>query len=1380
MLIDRARRSHGGSRARFRGLSPAVAFGYSLHFGIGCAHQLSRRPWRPQIALKRKLAHDNADGRRQIIGQDQIATFESSVVVLGDPGMGKSVLAETLGRLPGSTHYRAGAFVLEADPTTPVETAGCIVIDGLDEIASSAAGRGVETVLTKLSAMGKPRFVLTCREADWLGATDRIKIADTFGAEPIVLHLLPFERHDAQSFLSDEFADADFSIDEILDHLESRGLDDVYKNPLTLRLLGEVARDAGALPRSRADLIGKSCMMMLTEKNERHFHARHAKTHANDLLLAAGAACAALLLCDRIAIFDGAYGQTPDGHVNIGDVARLKYGEPIADALKTRLFSADGEGRFIHVHRVIAEYLGAKWLAHCFGNGASENRMFALLAHGDGVPTSLRGLHAWIAHFSSSLAPRCIAVDPYAVLRYGDAETLSLENAHSLLAALKRLSEEDPYFHSEDWGRHPISGLIRPELTDEILSTIGISNRHEQLSLLLLEAMIGTDFATQNVDTFRHILFDQDRLSDQRSTAAEVLHATGAIDDWESVVRRLLTMGDSNSILTAKKVACMLATRKISAQACAETVLAWLGLTRSPLPRPAGDREVYVVIRDSMFSELDDEQAASLLDVIAEYCKPLIDSARHPAAVAIIDLVRLVTVRLLQKQCDVTVKRLWSWIEWSDRNHYPNHDCELAKIFRENTELRRSLISHVLLENGGSNIRLSSFKLHTVGLGLYPTDDDLVSVLNMLSETSDGDGASTQLFDDLLQMARTRHGLSDAVRRAALKLADGNAELTQILTDASKVRIPDRELEPAERDAKAEAEKQEIFRPHREFLIKEQSEVAAGNFLVLNTAAHIYLGRNRDFDSFIEPEKRLAEFLGCTLARKVRTGFVAVLTRNDLPTATEIVEIYLQNKTYTVEASMICGAVEMIRRGLLLDNIDREILTAVLVAWHQGWRSPERVHVDIGPPIEDMLLKSDEDVEAYLRLNVEPWLARTIDHPWGLERMLRDARWARVAGCLAVDWLKRYRNTSGNTLRELLHCALKNAPAGALIDLVRECRKNTHPDPEAKRLWLATAYFVDFDDFTSEERDAAADDPDLIWPIRELMEADLGEASLHQLTFYVEEFGRHWPRVESTGDGWGDRSAWDASISIRNAIDRIAETPNSDATKVLERLVETAAPSYRGSIQHALTLQRRSRRDQEHVSPTVEQLHAAVTDAPPESIDDMRAFFADRIEELQKRLHGSDTDIWRVYWIDDDSPQGETYCRDRIVDQLREQSSRWAIYVPENQMPKQTRADIIVTRNSIGLPVEIKGQWHREVWDAAISQLDAQYTIDWRAQGRGAYLVLWFGDVPTKQLQRHPEGLERPKTPASLRRMLAGRIPEERRSQIDVFVLDVTGLAKPA
>ena len=104
--------------------------------------------------------------------------------------------------------------------------------------------------------------------------------------------------------------------------------------------------------------------------------------------MGAGALCAAQLLCGRIGIFDGPNMETPEGYLNVADMAALPFGGAANDALRVRLFQSEVENRFTHVHRVIAEYLGSRWLARSFEAGVSEKRIFALFRQGEGVPTS--------------------------------------------------------------------------------------------------------------------------------------------------------------------------------------------------------------------------------------------------------------------------------------------------------------------------------------------------------------------------------------------------------------------------------------------------------------------------------------------------------------------------------------------------------------------------------------------------------------------------------------------------------------------------------------------------------------------------------------------------------------------------------------------------------------------------------------------------------------------------------------------------------------------------------------------------------------------------------------------------------------------------------
>ena len=647
------------------------------------------------------------------------------------------MLTRELGEQSGMRYVSAGTLKRTAKPESLLMEGERIIIDGLDEIASAAAGSAVDSVLEKLSMMDKPSFILSCREADWMGAADRIKIEDDYGAAPVLLHLRPFTREDALIFLSREFPEID--AESVLDLLADRGIAALYGNPLTLRLLGEVAQADGQLPETRAHLFDRACRVMLEEPNPRHYDDPHVRKTEEELMLAAGAVCAAQLLCDRIGVHIGPIQKTPEGIVNITKVSTFAHGGAAKDSLKTRLFRAEGENRFQHIHRVVAEYLGAKWLARCFEDGVSEKRLFTLFRQGEGVPTSLRGLHAWMAHFSASLANRCITADPYAVLRYGDAETLTVRQSQDLLAALKNLSEEDPYFRSEDWGHHPVSGLMRTELKDDVLAIIGKAGQDIQLTVLLLEAMTGTSLADEIRPNLKAILIGKHRFVDERCMAARALFGTDVDEDWHAIINRLLKMGDPGSARVAFECLRLVGVSAVSNNTGILTVLAYFGLGPNRDPDKQSNEVKYVP--EDLFSDLEAEWLASWLDGFVETARPLVEGSDSDAEWYVTGLVRRLTAQALEASPSVRPERVWAWVNWLDRHRGYNDDenKRLTRFLGENSRLRSGLINHVLLTPCAKNTWMAGHRLGDTGLDLYPRPEDIAGALNAL-RVKVGDG----------------------------------------------------------------------------------------------------------------------------------------------------------------------------------------------------------------------------------------------------------------------------------------------------------------------------------------------------------------------------------------------------------------------------------------------------------------------------------------------------------------------------------------------------------------------------------------------------------------------------------------------------------------
>ena len=636
-----------------------------------------------------------------------------------------------------------------------------------------------------------------------------------------------------------------------------------------------------------------------------------------------------------------------------------------------------------------------------------------------------------------------------------------------------------------------------------------------------------------------------------------------------------------------------------------------------------------------------------------------------------------------------------------------------------------------------------------------------------------------ETWGQLVRLGRTPDGIGGGVRKTAIETANGNAALLAILDEVSRDHGPERRARRAQREDRAEACIQAFCRAQHALLAVQPHAVAAGDVQLLTVPAEVYLGRSREtFDSSLSPEVRLCELLGEPLVDQALAGFVAVLQRNDLPSAAAIADIHCRDSRFCAEEPMICGIAEMLRQGRPLDAIDRTTLAAVYMAWQRAPESGTEGPPDIDSALEVALFRDELAVEVHFRTSIEPQLAARKVHVDELYRLTHDVRWSRLAGRLAAEWLATHPDLSLPVQTTLLSCALDNTPDQIPKHLnVAERIEGSH-DRDTTLLWLSAAFVADFENHRDKLHAVAADESGLLWFIRDRMGEEFQERfsrfSNDHLVFIVEACGASWPTVATpTGVIVGSRNPWYACKFIERTIHAISSRPTPDATEALRRLIDGPATSYADTLKHALALQRKARRDFEYTAPSVQELRAVLTDDLPETIDDMRAFIADCLGALQERMHASNTDMWEAYWTEE-GPRGEEYCRNRLVEQLAGLMPDAIRLEPEMRMPEHMRADIVAIRNAVGLPVEIKGQWHREVWNAASDQLDAYYAREWHAQGRGLYVVLWFGDVRGKQLPRHPEQLERPQTPQALRRMLADRLPEARRLQIDVFVVDLS------
>lgn len=122
---------------------------------------------------------------------------------------------------------------------------------------------------------------------------------------------------------------------------------------------------------------------------------------------------------------------------------------------------------------------------------------------------------------------------------------------------------------------------------------------------------------------------------------------------------------------------------------------------------------------------------------------------------------------------------------------------------------------------------------------------------------------------------------------------------------------------------------------------------------------------------------------------------------------------------------------------------------------------------------------------------------------------------------------------------------------------------------------------------------------------------------------------------------------------------------------------------------------------------------AIYEDKSPNNCIDLKALVIQLLNEIQAKIKGNETDTYKVFYKtlgDTPTPQDENYCRDRLTDLLELMLTKYQFEcVTERDMPNVKRADIVCQNSHLKLPIEIKGQWHKDLYISLNDQLGDYY-----------------------------------------------------------------------
>lgn len=1286
------------------------------------------------------------------------------LIVLGEAGSGKSELLREWVRQWGEGQVVTARQMINGQKPTQ----GRSFVDGLDEAAGLRDGDALDPLLGKLEAERTTDFVIACRVADWRSASGTTTIKGWTGVEPVELIIEPLGPNEIVRFLQERNSLSQDKSEAFVKYYEERGLSDWLGNPQTLMMLADVTRDE-----KRPETTG-ALFQLYVEKTwvePRRQDTPLANASQRSVTDALGALFAALIVGGYEALTLATGAERSDADLPLAECKGLPGIAGLSDSqllafLGSRLVSGAGSDRFTYQHRRIGEYLGARWLSQQAQTRELRTRLLGALRHDGLVPSNLRGLWGWLST-NAELANEVIRTDPLAVVDYGDADSLGADAAKELLAAIQRAEDHHQYF---GWREYRAAALMNPSLTADVERILAMSgNTRFWTKFVLMRQMRDAEVVSRHKPTLRALMLDEARPYATRDAAADVLADHGALEDWPALVRKLAQGKDRDSLRVALDIM-----RNpnvgvtLSDAEFAETVYAYSGLTA----RFLSNREVGTVglYHCGPRPVIKVDRLDGILDALTDCAVRYLTEERDANVWDVEHLFFALLHRRLESK-NVDAGRLWNWLQSLKYFRYGRSGEENAWLndwLHANQDIRRQLQRSVL-DTCTTQPRSLMWRLREFATGLHPTIDDVIELLDWLPR---GDAR----WSELLWLAPPREE-GERARAAAARHVRSEEDHNVLRNHADPAPMPvDKEHRAWENRYKREQqERQEKLR--RDFL-GARERMQRGDWGVLHGPAQVYMGRTSEVASGLQPENRIASWIGEDLQADALAGFEVFLTSDPPapPTALQIAESHAESRHWRAALILSAALAERQREGRGFADLPNERVQAGLFA--------ERVAFLDGNDWEQLRNALTSELErrgAWVetaRLFIEPQLRKRATYvSWLWHVLASDAGTA-----LSTTWLRDFPRMAAEPEQAMIDQLLRNGNETSretLTDVARRRRKQTL-DERRRFNWQAVELILGARP-SAQLPEIAARNPAFLWVLRDRMGGSRrGGSSINAppalLAATVASFAPFWPSTgRPNGVTTGDDNAWDASDYLSNCLNILAADPSARASATLATLAGVDH-GYSWHIGRSTADQRLARANAEWRPHRVEALTKLLRDGPPVDHADLQRVVLAELDLVQKKIWSSSEDIWQFFYADIAklSPKVEDLCSNALVTTLRT-SDRQLTFRREEHLGDDREGDIWCTSGGLELAIECKRHWHADLWTAFNWQLAQQQAVDWRARGYGIYVVYWFG-VHVHAVTGPPRGcgIAKPASPAELESALAQFIRGAGLSGIAVRVLDVS------
>lgn len=1321
----------------------------------------------------------------RVVPESEILHADRHVVVLAEPGAGKTELLDSLSCDLGTKRQRASVLRSRDIP----KNAATLIVDGFDEVAKLDLS-AFDDLIGKIASAKPKRVIIASRSSEWDSSRYDRMIAELLGSEPITVRLRAFEDDEQERLFEGLYPDEDF---ETFKRAATEfGVHVLLGNPQMLQIVGLAYVANDRVFRSRAQIFSDAVEQMCREHNL----DIPAKERLSSKRIAAigGEIFAKLLL-------SGATGIAASEHAADSDFPFLgglidQAPATLRQAVDTKLFKpSDETGTHEPIHRIIAEFGAAKHLAERINDATDQvtlSRILAIIAPSGALRDDLRGLLAWLTTELGRDAQRaCINVNPYAVLSNGDPSQLANASKIHLINQLAHLSVSDPYFRRADrWRKFNTKGFFTTEVVEAVRQLLCTAGGKNDLRDLLLEIVAHSGEETALEAELREILFAKKADFNTRLLA---MNALAGIEERNRSddVSALIDEGSYDALRLAAELV-MDEAASFSDERLLQLMRAFIPLFKDDdmaLEEPA--RSTYFI---SLFvSGLPALQVTCLLSELSGGLKCTCGKERSYECHCRVGISKLIGM-LLDRYFEVAhgpqcPEQLWAWMKALNfRNVRSSRDSLSVRSLQDAHPLRRAiqLLAFESLSNDqevwDALIKFRHGEMHS---GLFLTGDDetwmlehaaKIGRLEMFSAFyrthnwySKSDGPSEHR---VLQKSFARSG-AEFLRIAASK--ERRSRVAKLVTRERRYRFQTRWRKRQEK----------IERSNAKHFAEYQNLIAKGeHWGWLKDFAREYL-QEEYHENGVLKYVRDPDFI----ERALRSS-VEFLTQN-VPTLEEIGESRAQGRGYDIPQVAYAALLAVFREQGSLDEIDRSVVAAAktdINAHHSGLSDKERAafHAEI----DRRLFPAEQELRDYLGAYVEPQLASaTITHT-SASLLSHDKAFADVAEETALRWLRDFPQMPFSSAETLFDIASKYERYDELREIIsqrcQEIRESWPYGPpekklqEAKDFWFLRSFAFGSAKF---EWEILSHFPENIFALSHRYDSLRGSRdgewpalNASQVYLVLDAFVDNWPAVHLPSSwGTGSPKGETAFRFLNGLIWRIPDDNPASQIEVLQKLLsDERFERWHDGCRHLLAEARRKNLLRQFAAPTPELVCQLLDSNRVATVEDLRALVVEELRIAERWFRHGETDPLDAFYVDGNHVDENT-ARNRIVDRLELRLRPLDVVLSiEGAMARRNRCDFTAV-SSIGgrrtcLVVEVKGQWHRELFDAAATQLHERYAHHPDAAEQGIFLVLWFGphvDVAGKTTSGIQTALE-------LEVAIRDRLPASLSAAIDVIVLDLS------